>query len=136
MTFAELEKRIPEWIKLVGKLKNFKLGISYLGWDWYVGNIKKKLQLNFNFYFPNGEKSFFMIVLPNEFFNIDLAKDLDKEAGITGHNLSEDKLIQVRFMYVLWWAHRCVLQIDQQTCVNNKLGIDVRPNGYLDFRQF
>ena len=140
MTFAELENRVPEWIKYIAKNKNFKYGVGYTGWTWYVGNIKRKLQLNFTFYYPNGTKMHAIIVLPAEFFKSDELKDLDKEAKIIGHNFSEENLIRIRFMYVLWWLYDCLIKSGQtfkwEDTLKNPIGIDVKPSGYLDYRQF
>ena len=140
MTFAELENRIPEWIKYIASKKNFKYGVSYRGWTWSVRTIKRKLQLNFMFYYPNGTKMHAIIVLPSEFFKNEPMKELDTEAKIINHTFSEENLIRVRFMYVLWWLYDCLEKsgqtFDEDTTLKNPIGIDVSPTGYLDYRQF
>ena len=136
MTFDELEYKIPEWIQYVGNLKKIHFGIGYVGWDWSVRTIKRKLQLSFNFYFPDGKKARVIILVPNEFFKKEEMKNLDKEAGIIGHNFSEENIIRLRFMYTIWYLYYCIARTNEQTAIDNLLGMDVKPNGYLDFRQF
>lgn len=137
MTFGEVEKYIPDWIQHVGSRKQFKYGISYVGCDWNdnVASIKK-LQLNFYFYFPNGDRGKFIIVLPQNFFSPEPIRVLDDEAKITGLNLSELDIVKLRFMYTLYWGYRCYSNTRMETCLENTLGVNVTQGGYLDYKAF